>query len=163
MENTFALKHEALQLDSSFENFTSSLESAAGKFDYAILDQIGDNPEWAQSEIRKMQGSQDLMIFTFNDHGKVLSLFGIEKKVIQYQIGNPLIAGSMTSQDLLSATYAPLRVLVYQGEDGNTYVDYELPSAIFGQFANDDINAVGRALDIKFKTLFLQADKAAVI
>jgi len=162
MENTFALSHETLKLDSSFESFTASLENAAGKFDYAILDQIGDNPEWAQSEIRKMQGDQDLMIFTINDHGKVLSLFGIEKKVIQYQIGNPLIAGSMTSKDFLAATYAPLRVLVYQGGDGKTYVDYEQPSAIFGQFANEDINGVGRALDQKFKTLFLHADKAAV-
>jgi uncharacterized protein (DUF302 family) len=162
MENTFALRHENLQLESSFEHFTASLENTAGKFDYAILDRIGDNPEGAQSEIRKMQGEQDLMIFTINDHGKVLSLLGIEKKVIQYQIGNPLIAGSMTSKDLLAATYAPLRVLVYQGGDGKTFADYEQPSAIFGQFADEDIKAVGRALDQKFKTLLLQADKAAL-
>lgn len=108
-----------------------------------------------------MQGSQDLMIFTINDHGKVLSLFGITKKVIQYQIGNPLIASRMTSKDLLAAIYAPLRVLVYQAEDGRTYVDYEKPSDIFGQFSNEDIIKVGQVLDVKFKTLILAADKTA--
>lgn len=161
MENKFTLKHETMIMDSSFEDFTSSLEHTAGRFDYAILDQIGNDPEWAQSEIRKMQGNQDLMIFTINDHGKVLSLFGITKKAIQYQIGNPLIAASMTSKDILASTYAPLRVLVYKAEDGRTYVDYEKPSEIFGQFAHEDIKKVGQALDIKFRALFLESDKAA--
>jgi uncharacterized protein (DUF302 family) len=161
MENKFTLTHETLIMTSSFEKFTISLENTAGRFDYTILDKIGNDPELAQSEIRKMQGSQDLMIFTINDHGKVLSFFGITKKAIQYQIGNPLIAGSMTSKDILAATYAPLRILVYEAEDGQTYVDYEKPSEIFGQFANEDIKKVGQALDRKFKALLLESDKAA--
>lgn len=59
MKNTFVPRHETIGLESSFENFTTSLEKTAGRFDYAILDQIGDYPERAQLEIRQRRHQKD--------------------------------------------------------------------------------------------------------
>lgn len=161
MENSYLLKHETIPLLSTFEVFTANLENRAGKFDYSIFDDKNADPEWVKAEITKMEGEQNLMIFSINDHGKVLALFSEHKKVIQYNIGNPLIAASMTSHDIRAANYAPLRVLVYEDIDGATYVDYELPSVIFGQFSAACIKKVGSTLDRKLKKLIELTDKDA--
>lgn len=160
MENKFLIQHNTISLVSSFENFIQNFEKAAGRFEYYILDQIADGKEKAKEEIRKMEGDQGLMIFAVNDHGKVLSMFDLHAKAIQYQIGNPLIAASMSSINVLAAMYAPLRLLVYE-EQGKAYADYELPSVIFGQFGSDSIKKVGIALDEKLKNLILHADNPA--
>lgn len=160
MKNNFLVRHETILLVSSFEDFILKIEKAAGKFDYEVLDKIATGKEWAKDKIRKMEGDQGLMIFTINDHGKVLSMFGLESKAIQYQIGNPLIAASMSGIDIRAAMYAPLRILIYE-HLGRTYADYELPSIIFGQFADDAIKTVGISLDSKIKNLILNADQLA--
>lgn len=160
MENKFLIQHTTVPLVLSFENFIQNFEKAAGRFEYYILDQIGDGKERVKEEIRKMEGAQGLMIFAINDHGKVLSLFDNHTKAIQYQIGNPLIAATMSSVNVLAAMYAPLRVLIYE-QDGKAYADYELPSVIFGQFSDDRIKKVGITLDQKIKDLILTADTAA--
>ncbi len=101
------------------------------------------------------------MLFNIQDHGKLLKIFGTPRKAKQYVLGNPLIAITMTRHDIRAAGYAPLRMLVYEGDDQSTRVEYDQPSSLFGQFNNPEVTTVGQSLDAKLANLIKKADLAA--
>ena len=74
------------------------------------------------------------MIFLVFDHGAALNMVGARRNAKQYLIGNPLTAIQMSQHDIRAALYAPLRVLVYEQKAGQTIVEYDQPSSLFGQF-----------------------------
>ena len=91
------------------------------------------------------------------DHGALLRLAGQKRKAIQYVVGNPLFALQMTQHDIRASLYAPLRVLIYENEQGKTCVEYDRPSSLFGQFGNDRISPTAAMLDKKLEALVAAA------
>jgi hypothetical protein len=80
---------------------------------------------------------------------------------MQYEIGNPLTAESMTRHLLAAGLYAPLRVILY--EDAATrraIFEYDLPSSLFGQFGDERVAKVGRELDTELESALLAASGA---
>ena len=59
----------------------------------------------------------------------------------------------MTQHDIRASLYAPLRVLLYENEQGKTYVEYDKPSSLFGQFGNAKVTEVATMLDQKLEQL----------
>ena len=57
----------------------------------------------------------------------------------------------MTRHQLSAGLYAPIRVLLR--EDGGVGFEYDRPASIFGQFGNDDVNAVAQQLDRDLQAL----------
>jgi hypothetical protein len=51
----------------------------------------------------------------------------------------------------------PLRVLIYENEEGGTSVEYDKPSSLFGQFGNAKITDVANMLDRKLEPLVAKA------
>lgn len=162
MDKEFKVVHVALEMQLPFDDFTSRLEAAAGKFYAVVLEDLTMTSAEVKTKIDGMAGKEGLMIFGILDHGRTLELFGIRQKAKQYEIGNPLVAASMTKYDVRAALYAPLRVLVYVSTDGVTVVAYDLPSSLFGALGNSDITAVGISLDNKLKNLLAIADNPAI-
>ena len=76
---------------------------------------------------------------------------------IQYLVGNPLFAMQMTQHDIRAGLYAPLRVFIYENEDGKTSVEYDKPSSLFGQFGNAKVTEVATMLDRKLEQLVAKA------
>jgi uncharacterized protein (DUF302 family) len=97
------------------------------------------------------------MLFGTNDHGSLLRLVGQKRKAVQYVVGNPLFALQMTQHDIRAGLYAPLRVLVYEDEQGRTCLEYDKPSSLFGQFNDDRIAPVAAMLDRKLEALLAAA------
>src|SRR5258708_19187276 len=97
------------------------------------------------------------MSFRISDCGALLRLAGQKKKAIQYLVGNPLFAMQMTQHDIRASLYAPLRVLLYENEEGKTCVEYDKPSSLFGQFGNDRISPTALMLDKKLEALVAAA------
>jgi hypothetical protein len=97
---------------------------------------------------QRLEAAPELSIFVTRDHGMLLGIYGLTRKAVQYEIGNPLTASSMTCHQLAAANYAPLRVILYEPDDGGTCIEYDLPSSFFGQFGDDRVTQVGRGLDI---------------
>src|SRR5436190_16031163 len=95
--------------------------------------------EAAKAKIEAMAGPSGFMLFGTQDHGSLLRLAGQKRKAIQYVVGNPLFALQMTQHDIRASLYAPLRVLLYENDEGKTCVEYDRPSSLFGQFGNDPI------------------------
>ena len=69
-----------------------------------------------------------------------------------------ILASTMTRHDLQAGLYAPLQAIVYEGEENTAYIEYDLPSDLFGQFTNADVTSTGKLLDTKFENLIKMAD-----
>jgi uncharacterized protein (DUF302 family) len=152
------ITHVVVKLNTSFENFTGRLEGALGRLDLELLAGHFKSPESVQDAIKKMEGYQGLMLFNKYDHGSLLTVIYAPRKAIHYMIGNPLIASTMTRYDLRAGLYAPLQAVVYEAEDKTAYIEYDLPSDLFGQFGNTDVTSTGKSLDDKFDKLIKKAD-----
>jgi uncharacterized protein (DUF302 family) len=154
--------HVNIRTPKSFDAVTSAFEKQLGKYDGAAVAQaIAAKlpPEEIESKIHAMEGSSGFMLFTVRDHGQLLSLKGKHAFARQYEVGNPMIALQMTQEDLLAAEYAPLRVLVYVGDDHMTHIDYDLPSTVFGRLHSVAVDKVAKSLDEKLGALVANALK----
>jgi uncharacterized protein (DUF302 family) len=154
--------HVNIATQKTFDAVTSAVEKQLGHYDgaavaQAIAAKLG--PEEIESKIHAMEGSSGFMLFTVRDHGQLLSLKGRQAFARQYEIGNPLIALEMTAEDLRAAEYAPLRVLIYVGDDHRTHIDYDLPSTVFGRFHSAAVDKVAKGLDEKLGALIANALK----
>jgi hypothetical protein len=53
--------------------------------------------------------------------------------------------------------YAPLRIILYEEEQGQAVFEYDLPSSLFGQFGDDRVTAVGLELDAELESALTNA------
>ena len=153
------IEHVHVETEKPFAEVSAALEARMGKFDPAVYEQLrgGADSEAVRVRLEAMAGSSGFMVFRTSDHGALLRLAGRTKKAVQYLLGNPLFAVRMTQQDIRTALYAPLRVLVYEDEGGKTCVDYDRPSSLFGQFGNPKVTEVAIMLDRKLEQLVAEA------
>ncbi len=154
-----SVDHVRLTTDKPFDEVTAAFERQLGTFDPEVrraATESGDT-EAAKAKIEAMVGPSGFMLFGTQDHGALLRLAGQKRKAIQYVVGNPLFALQMTQHDIRTSLYAPLRVLIYENEDGKTCVEYDRPSSLFGQFGNAEITAVAIMLDGKLEALVTKA------
>jgi len=158
-ERVIKVKHVTVIVKVPFEQFTKNLAGMIGRFSPSIVANVEKDPKLVVKQLEAQQGEQGLMLFGFQDHGKLLNIAGAPRKAIQYAIGNPIIASTMTRHDIRAGLYAPLHVLVFEGDDKLVHVEYDLPSTLFGQFGNSEVTKVGIALDTKLLTLIKKAAK----
>jgi uncharacterized protein (DUF302 family) len=154
--STFITSHVRVQSAKAFAEVTQDLERQLGTFDPTVLQSLRPDTESdddATKQIKAMAGESGFVLFDKVDHGRLLSIVGEKRKAIQYVTGNPLIAVQMTRHNLAAGLYAPLRMLVFEDEEGRTRLEYDKPSSLFGQFDDDRIAAVADLLDRKLEDL----------
>lgn len=158
-DTRFMVDHVRLATDKPFEEVTQAFEARLGKFDGDVRKAAtaSVDTEEAKAEIAALAGPSGFMLFGTQDHGALLRLAGQKRKAIQYVVGNPVFALQMTQHDIRASLYAPLRVLIYENEDGKTCVEYDRPSSLFGQFGNDRISPTAAMLDKKLEALVAEA------
>jgi len=153
--------HRSVTIGAKFEPFTIALETILGHFPDGVQQDIIAQPQRAKERLKAAEGAQELMIFMVFDHGAALNMVGARRNAKQYLIGNPLTAIQMSQHDIRAALYAPLRVLVYEQKTGQTVVEYDQPSSLFGQFNRDDVTHVALTLDTKLEQVLAQAAELA--
>lgn len=155
------VQHRTVTVDGQFEAFTGALERILGHFPADVEQDIIQRPQIAAQRLKTAEGAEELMIFFVFDHGAALNMVGARRKAKQYLIGNPLTAIQMSQHDIRAALYAPLRVLVYEHKPGQTVVEYDQPSSLFGQFGREDVTHVALTLDTKLERVIAQAAELA--
>ena len=158
-DSRFTVDHVRLATDKPFEDVDQAFERQLGRFDPDVYKSLaaGGDAEGAKAKIEAMEGPSGFMLFATHNHGSLLRLAGQKRKAVQYVVGNPLFALQMTQHDIRASLYAPLRVLIYENEEGKTCVEYDRPSSLFGQFGNAEITAVAVMLDGKLEALVTKA------
>ena len=155
--STVPVLHRSLTVDADFDAFTAALEKILGHFPAGVQQDIIEQPRLAEQRLKAAEGAQGLMIFTVFDHGAALNMVDARRKAKQYLIGNPLTAIQMSQHDIRAALYAPLRVLVYEKKAGQTVVEYDQPSSLFGQFGREDVTKVALKLDRGLEQVIAEA------
>jgi uncharacterized protein (DUF302 family) len=158
-ESRFTVEHVRRATGKPFEEVVQGFERQLGRFDPDVYKALaaGGDPEEIRARIETMAGPSGFMLFRTSDHGALLRLAGQKRKALQYLVGNPLFALQMTRHDIRAGLYAPLRVLIYEDVAGQTYVEYDRPSSLFGQFGDDRISPTAAMLDKKLEALVAAA------
>jgi hypothetical protein len=138
------VEHVKITLTKTFAEVEARLERSIPQIDPAIMEALAKGDRKRADELA--HGSE-LFIFEKRDHGILLRSAGQTRKALQYEIGNPITAASMTQYQLPAALYAPLRVVLYENASGGATFEYDLPSTLFGQFGDERVTAVGLKLD----------------
>ena len=157
----FVVHHIRLTTAKPFDQVRSDFERQLGRFEADAYTSVAaaENAETARTRIEAMAGPSGLMLFAMYDHGSLLRVVGLTRKALQYVVGNPLSAIQMTQHAIGASLYAPLRVLLYENDEGKTCVEYDRPSSLFGQFGDDRIAQVASSLDQKLEDLAATATR----
>ncbi|MCJ2142616.1 DUF302 domain-containing protein [Methylobacterium sp. E-066] len=149
-------EHVPIRSAKPFEAVRTALEAALPKLDNAYVQLLASGKVDAARDLLGRQGP--LSIFGTRNHGQLLQIAGLlQRRAIQYDIGNPLTASMMTRHVLSSALYAPIRVLLSEDQDGRVAFEYDRPRASFGQFGDKDVDAVAGELDGRLMEVLVAA------
>jgi uncharacterized protein (DUF302 family) len=152
---TIAVEHIRISSGLPFAEVRRKLEGTVPTLDTGIAEALrGGNQERAKDY---EQNGPKLSIFRERDHGALLQIVGGRRNALQYDIGNPLTASKMTRHQLPAALYAPLRLVLFEDEQGRGVFEYDKPSSFFGQYGDERVTEVGRYLDATLEAVLRNA------
>jgi uncharacterized protein (DUF302 family) len=103
-------------------------------------------------------GKSGLMLFHEIDHGGWLSKFGINRRVVRWILGNPLVAVTMIQHDITAGLFAPVEILVTEAEErSGTIITYVRPSSLMVIGKNEPLMDAAVKLDKKVDDLISSA------
>jgi uncharacterized protein (DUF302 family) len=149
------VEHVRISSTRAFAEVRRKLEAIVPKLDPGIAEALRSGDQ-ARAQAYEENGPK-LSIFGERDHGALLQIVGRRRNAVQYDIGNPLTASKMTRHQLPAALYAPLRVVLFEDEDGKGIFEYDKPSSFFGQYGDDRVTEVGRYLDAALEAVLRKA------
>ncbi len=109
--------------------------------------------EQVSDAIRSLVAKNGMMVMAEVNQGKMLSMTGLSLNATLYLIGNPTVGKQLFEQTHGVGLYIPLRVFVFSGKDGKTYISYDKPSTLLAQFHNEKVSMIARMLDQKLEGL----------
>lgn len=148
---TIQVEHVTIPSQKSFESVKRDLEALVPPIDDGVFGLLQKNE--AERARIEMEKAPELSIFGFRDHGALLKIYGLRRKAIRYDIGNPLTASRMTRHQLSAALYAPVRVLLRESTEGRVAFEYDRPVSVFGQYGDAEVNEVAKELDRHLKAM----------
>jgi uncharacterized protein (DUF302 family) len=140
----------------SFNDAVSALETAIGNVaGQAFADEVKTSTNAGDFERRMhaQESTSGFMLFHVIDHGAWMRALGLDARSRMYTIGNPLIARTMTKFDAAVGLHVPVRICIFEDNQGRTNVSYVLPSSLMSAFKNSDVQAAAAKLDAKLISL----------
>ena len=152
---TIAVEHIRISSRRPFAEVRRKLEGTVPKLDTGIAEVLRSGDQ-ERAKIYENNGPR-LSIFEERDHGSLLQIWGTRRNAVQYEIGNPLTASKMTRHQLAAALYAPLRVVLFEDQQGRGIFEYDRPSSFFSQYSDEAVTEVGRYLDATLEAVLRKA------
>lgn len=147
--------HMRIASGKPFEEVRRALEESVPKLDPAIQEILRQGDAVGADAYDGF--GPTLSIFLIRDHGALLEIVGAKRNALQYEIGNPLTASKMTRHQLAAALYAPLRIVLYEDDEGRGVFEYDRPSSLFGQIGDDRVTDVSLGLDTEIEAALRKA------
>jgi uncharacterized protein (DUF302 family) len=141
----------------SFDEMLAALRTALGDATQGELSKAVHECATERVFVERMQeiaGDSGFMLFFEMDHGAWLKTFGIQRKVVRWIFGNPVIAYTMLRHDIAAGLFAPIEFLLSEKESGDgTELVYDVPSSLMVIEDNPALLEAAEALDRKFAEL----------
>lgn len=144
-KRTISIEHVTIPSRNSFDSVRAKLEAQLPRIDDGIFTLLRFGQ--SQRALEELEAGPPLSILGSRDHGALLTLAGLQRRAIQYEIGNPLTASEMTRYHISAGLYAPIRVLLREDSDGLVAFEYDRPASTFGQLGDDQVDVVAGQLD----------------
>jgi uncharacterized protein (DUF302 family) len=134
----------------------------------SIKQSVAANASWDQirQAIEQRLGGSGLGVFSKVEQGELLSAQGKRGRAAQYSIGNPLLAIQMIVHDREVALYAPLRLAIYENEQGGTSITYDRFTSVVAPYRHPEIARVAEIVEQKLEDVVASAlgliDQASV-
>jgi hypothetical protein len=129
-------------------------ETLGGAYLAAMQGLGGITREYFEKVVQSRVGESSFMLFLDLDYGEWLPLFGIQRKVVPWILGDPLIAITMIRHDITAGLFAPVELLLVENESGEgSTVIYDLPSSLMVIEHNPALLEAAQELDRKLETL----------
>jgi|SRR5712664_2146413 len=152
---TIAVEHIKISSGRPFAEVRRKLEGTVPTLDTGIAEALRSGDQKRAKDYG--DNGPRLSIFGQRDHGALLQIAGSRRNAVQYDIGNPLTASKMTRHQLPAALYAPLRVVLFEDEEGRGIFEYDRPSSFFSQYGDERVTEVGRYLDATLEAVLRNA------
>lgn len=122
-----------------------------------VLTQTGNREDF-EANIRPRIGESGFMLFFEIDHGRWIENYGIERRLLRWIFGNPLIAITMLQHDYTAGLFVPIELLLAESDDGKTCnITCLVPSSLIATGNNPQLRAAALALDAKAEALIVSA------
>jgi len=121
----------------------------------AMMKAGGVSLESFEKVVRSQTEQSGFMLFAEFDYHQWLGLYGIQRKLARWILGNPVIAITMIRHDLEAALFVPVELLLVEDEnrEGVTVI-YDLPSSLMVTTReNPPLLEAAAALDAKLQDL----------
>jgi uncharacterized protein (DUF302 family) len=154
----FTIEHVVISSNQPYEKVIGALEARLGPAqNWAAIGQqaAATHASWEQyTQMAEAHiGTSGLTLFYKVEHSLLLSLVGKTSRATQYTIGNPLFATQMTRHMPEAALYAPLKLVVYEDEEGRSFVAYDNFISLLVQYRREEITQVAREVEQKLEAL----------
>lgn len=148
------VQHVTISTGIGYEFAKTRIEAEVHRLDDNFRRLLAENKiEELREKLEEASRPHGLMIHYIATHGDWLALAGNRRPGVVYHIGNVLMAIRMTQHSFGAGLYAPLRLAVYENDDGGTNFEYDLPSTQFGFYQNTAIDKVATSLDGRLLSL----------
>jgi len=104
-------------------------------------------------QAKQLVAKNGMMVLAEVNQGKILSMTGLDTKGISLFLGNPQVGNKLFTADRGAGLAVPVRLNIYEGKDGKTYINYVKPSVQLASFNNEMINKIAGKLDKKLGML----------
>lgn len=131
--------------------------AADGGSDARVTVTSGKSFDQVTGALKSLVAKNGMMVMAQVDQGRMLSMTGLSLKATLFLVGNPTVGKELFEQSHAVGLYVPLRISVYEDTDGKTYVAYDKPSRLLGQFENAKVAMIGQMLDRKISALATMA------
>jgi hypothetical protein len=136
--HTLSVEHIRISSSRSFAEVRRKLEATLPKLNTSIAGALSSGDQKRAKDYDDI--GPKLSIFEKRDHGALLQM-------TRYQLG--------------AALYAPLRVVLFEDEQGKGVFEYDKPSSFFGQYGDERVTEVGRYLDTALEATLREAAEFA--
>ena len=123
----------------------------------------GVSLESFEKVVRSQTEQSGFMLFVEFDYHQWLGLYGIQRKLARWILGNPVVAITMIQHDLEAALLAPVELLLLvedENREGVTVI-YDLPSSLIVTRENPPLLEAAAALDAKLQDLVTEVTSGA--
>jgi uncharacterized protein (DUF302 family) len=141
-----------------FDEVLGRLRSRMGTITMAeVVDPAGSREEF-EKKVKAHEGESGFMVFLEMNHGAWMRKFGVNRRMVRWLFGNPLVAITMLRLDYTAGLFVPPDLLLAENDGGaGCNVTYVLPSSLIVVEKNAPLLEAALALDAKVEALVTSA------